>query len=327
MNKLQVKVIRKQKEAENIFSFELESLDGRPLPAFAAGAHIDVFLKNGITRQYSLCGDPASSGPYMIAVLKDTASRGGSIAMHDTLHEGDIVDIGVPRNLFALAPHQGKSLLFAGGIGVTPILSMARQLYRSGADFSLHYCTRSETHAAFRQQISASAFADRVAFHFDDGDVTQKFDLPAVLRAAAADTHLYVCGPAGFIAYVVDTARSLQWSDRQVHVEHFGAAPMPAAMTQGEGKQAEREFDVKINSTGTVYRIPADLSITAALAREGVEIPVSCEQGVCGTCITRIITGTPDHRDCYFTLEEQQQGDQFTPCCSRALSDVLVLDL
>lgn len=318
MTQMQVKVARKRKEAEGICSFELASLDGSALPAFSAGSHIDVHAPGGFTRQYSLCNDGSDRSRYRIAVLRDAASRGGSVAMHDALNEGDTLTISEPRNHFPLV-HAVRTLLFAGGIGITPLLCMAQRLAAVGADFELHYCTRSADRTAFMDEIAASGFAGRVHYHFDDGAPSQKLALDRLIAQPDAQTHLYVCGPAGFIQHVTTTASALGWRSQQVHTEYFSAAPQDTA--------GDRAFEVKIASSGAVYQVPAGQTVVKALAAHGIEILTSCEQGVCGTCITRVLEGTCDHRDMYFTDEEKARNDQFTPCCSRATTPVLVLDL
>lgn len=318
MNQLNVRVTAKTREAHDIYCLELAAVDGNPLPSFSAGSHVDVFIREGLVRQYSLCNDPSERHRYQIGVLRDPKSRGGSIAMHDDIHEGDIIRISEPRNHFAMVPAR-RTLLFAGGIGVTPILCMAERLAAIGGQFEMHYCARSEEHAAFRSRIAQSAFSDRVHFHFDNGPGEQKIDLPALLSAPDGATHLYVCGPGGFIDHVVDTAQAAGWNGAHVHLEYFGAQ---AADTSRDGA-----FDIQLASSGKVLRVPADKSVTAVLSMHGIDVPVSCEQGVCGTCITRVLSGTPEHRDLYFTPEERAANDQFTPCCSRSQSPCLVLDL
>jgi len=318
MGTLQVRVVRKIQEAQDICGFELASIDGKPLPAFSAGSHIDVQVPGGLTRQYSLCNASSEQHRYRIAVLRDAASRGGSAGMHDAVHEGDLLQISEPRNHFPLQPAK-RTLLFAGGIGVTPLLCMAERLAEIGADFRLHYCTRSAGRTAFHAQIGAAAYADRVQFHFDDGPAAQKLDLAREIAQPDAGTRLYVCGPAGFIEHVVNTAKALGWGSEQIHLEYFGAAPRDTAGDAG--------FEVRIASTGQVYAVAPDQTVVQALQQHGIEILTSCEQGVCGTCITRVLEGEPDHRDMYFTDDERAKNDQFTPCCSRARSRLLVLDL
>jgi vanillate O-demethylase ferredoxin subunit len=318
MATLSVRVNRKHREAEDIFSFELTDIDGRQLPRFTAGAHIDIQLPNGLTRQYSLCNSPAEQHRYLIAVLRDPKSRGGSVMMHDVVNEGDIVGISEPRNCFPLAPAR-QTILLAGGIGVTPILCMAEHLQQSGNAFEMHYCSRSETRSAFRERIAASAFASNVRFYFDDGPGAQPLDARAVLRNAAADAHVYVCGPSGFIDHILGAARDHGIDESRLHREYFGAAPANAA--------GEAPFEVELARTGKVVSIPAHRSIVEVLADHGVSVPTSCEQGVCGTCLTRVLGGTPDHRDTYLTDEERSANEQCTPCCSRSRSPRLVLDL
>jgi vanillate O-demethylase ferredoxin subunit len=318
MSDLQVKVVRKTLEAEGIASFELARADGAPLPAFSAGSHIDVHVPGGLTRQYSLCNDANENHRYRIAVLRDAASRGGSTGMHDAVHEGDTLSISEPRNHFPLV-HAKRTLLFAGGIGVTPLLCMAQRLAALGADFEMHYCTRSPARTAFRAEIGASTFADRVHFHHDDGPPSQILNAPAVLGQAEPGTHLYICGPAGFINHLVQNAQGMGWAPEQIHLEYFSAAPQDTS--------ADQAFEVKLASSGKSYQVAADQTVVQALQAQGIEILTSCEQGVCGTCITRVLDGVCDHRDMYFTDEEKAKNDQFTPCCSRAKGKMLVLDL
>ena len=316
---LNVRVVRKAVEAEDICSLELAAVDGGPLPAFSAGSHVDVQLPGGLTRQYSLCNDPAETHRYLLGVLKDAASRGGSRAVHEQVQEGSLLQISPPKNHFALAHDAQRHLLLAGGIGVTPILCMAERLARTGAAFEMHYATRSKARTAFAGRIAASSFADRVHFHFDDGDAAQKLDIAALLAAPRAGRHLYVCGPKGFMDAVLGSARAQGWPQAQIHYEFFGADAAPAA---GDGG-----FEVMLASSGRVIKVAPDRSVVQALAEAGVSVATSCEQGVCGTCLTRVIEGEPDHRDLYLTPQEQAANDQFLPCCSRAKSARLVLDL
>lgn len=314
-----VRVSRKVLEAQDIYSFELVDVDGGALSPFAAGAHIDVHVPGGIVRQYSLCNDPGETHRYLIGVLLDPASRGGSQGMHEHVQEGDVLQISEPRNHFPLAHEASNSLLLAGGIGVTPILCMAERLANIDADFAMHYCARSSARTAFRERIAAASFAGRVQFHFDDGAAEQKLDLETLLATRAEGTHLYVCGPKGFMDAVLSGARAQGWPEEQLHYEFFAAEVAKSDSDAG--------FEVCLASSGRVVRVAADQSVTEALAEAGVEIPTSCEQGVCGTCLTRVLEGTPDHRDLYLTPDEQAGNDQFLPCCSRAKSPRLVLDL
>jgi vanillate O-demethylase ferredoxin subunit len=318
MSDIEVKVLSKRQEAEDIVSFELARADGGHLPGFSAGAHVDVHAPGGIIRQYSLCNDASEQHRYRIAVLRDPSSRGGSIAMHDAVHEGDTIRISAPRNHFPLV-HSGKTILFAGGIGVTPLLCMAHRLHSINSEFEMHYCSRSPERTAFAEEVSTTGFQQRVHFHFDSGATEQRLNIDEVLDGPKEDVQIYVCGPAGFIDYVTSSAKRLGWPAAQVHLEYFGAAPQDAP--------GDKAFKVTIASTGATYDVPAEKSVAQALQEQGIEILMSCEQGVCGTCITRVLAGQCDHRDLFFSEEEKLANDQFTPCCSRAKSDVLVLDL
>lgn len=311
-------VIARRFDTPDIVVLDLAAAGGGRLPDFAAGAHIDLALGDGLIRQYSLCRMPVADGTYRIAVLRDPHSRGGSVAVH-RLEPGTRLRISPPRNHFPLVPAE-PALLFAGGIGVTPLLAMAEQLHDAGTPFALHYCARTRPAAAFLDHLAGVAWADRVVLHFDDGDRAQRLDAAAVLRAAPGDAHAYVCGPGGFIAHVCDTARSAGWPDTRLHSEYFTAPDAGAP-------QAGAAFQVRIASTGAVIDVGEDDTIAKALLRHGLAIEVSCEAGVCGTCLTGVLEGCPDHRDYYLDAREKAQNDQMMLCCSRALSPLLVLDL
>ncbi|GAB3628341.1 PDR/VanB family oxidoreductase [Pandoraea terrae] len=314
---IDVMVSKKEAIAEGVMHFEFRPASGERLPAFTAGSHIDIALPNGAIRQYSLCNAPQECDRYEIAVLLEPNGRGGSRSAHGDLKQGDEVRISAPRNHFALVPAR-HSILIAGGIGVTPLLSMAEQLTRSGASFKMHYCTRSVARTAFAQRIGVSAFASRVHFHHDDGDAGQRFDVRQVLNEPARDTHLYVCGPGGFMDHVIQAAQAAGWAEECIHFEYFAGAPADTSH--------DRAFEVMLAQTGCVVSVAADKTVVQALAAQGIDVPVSCEQGVCGTCVMRVLEGEPDHRDVYFSDAERAANDQFTPCCSRAKSYRLVID-
>lgn len=316
---LRARVARKTMETDAICRLELVADGTQPLPPFTAGAHIDLRLPGGLVRQYSLSNAPSEAGRYVLGVLREPASRGGSAAVHQALAEGDVIEISAPRNHFALADGAEQHLLLAGGIGITPLLSMAQHLAAGGQRFALHYCTRSRSHTAFLQALSAPALAPQVHHHFDDGDAAQKLDLAALLAQPKGGVHLYVCGPKGFMDWVLATARQAGWPEAQLHYEFFAGEAVDLSNAGS--------FQVKLASSGRVIEVKQDQTVVQALAACGIDVPVSCEQGVCGTCLTRVLEGTPEHKDMYLTEEEQALNDQFTPCCSRALTPLLVLDL
>ncbi|WP_140635310.1 PDR/VanB family oxidoreductase [Methylibium rhizosphaerae] len=318
MDELELIVSRRRQEAEGICSFELARPDGGELPPFTAGAHIDVYVQPGVVRQYSLCGEPGDRRRWRIAVLREPASRGGSAGMHDEVKPGSTLRVSTPRNHFALvpAPH---SLLLAGGIGVTPILAMAKTLHREGGSFEMHYCTRSPGRTAFLDELRAAAFGQRARFHFDDGLPAQKFDADSVLSGAQPGTHLYVCGPSGFMDHVLGTARRLGWAEERLHREYFAGSVVSSPADTG--------FDIQLARSKRTLQIPADKSVLQVLLDGGIDVAFSCESGVCGSCLTPVLEGTPDHRDSYLTDAERAANDQFTPCCSRSKTPVLILDL
>jgi vanillate O-demethylase ferredoxin subunit len=314
-----VQIVARQLETPDIVALDLAPVDGRALPGFTAGAHIDVEVGTGLLRQYSLCALPCDRGTYRIGVLRDPASRGGSAAMH-ALGVGDRVRISAPRNHFELVSGSHETLLLAGGIGVTPLLCMAEELHRAGSSFNLHYCARSRAGAAFLPALQEAPYANRVRLHFDDGEAAQRLDIDCVLAGAADGAHLYVCGPGGFMGWVIDAAQRAGWPEARIHREYFKAdTPVPTARDQ--------PFRVRLERSGCVFDIPADRSIVSVLHEHAIELPVSCESGVCGTCLTGLLAGEADHRDYYLTAEEKARGDQILPCCSRARSTLLVLDL
>lgn len=313
---MQVRVARKVEETPEICSFELVRADGGVLPPFSAGSHIDVETPGGLTRQYSLWNLPGDSGQYHIAVLKEPTGRGGSRSMHEQVREGDLLTISAPKNHFSLVAEATHSLLIAGGIGITPILCMAERLSHIGAPFKMHYCTRNASRTAFTGHIAAADYASAVQFHFSEAG---RVDLRGLLSCPAPGAHVYVCGPKGFMDAVLSAARAAAWPESQLHYEFFAGNAVA-----GEGDAA---FEVKLASSGRVIPVAADRTVVEALRDHGIEVPTSCEQGVCGTCLTRVLEGIPDHRDMYFTEAERAANDQFLPCCSRARSPRLVLDL
>lgn len=309
---LTLKIIRRELQGEVVL-LTLAHPDGLALPAFQAGAHLDVHLPGELIRPYSLCGDPQDSHHYQLGILKDSQSKGGSLAAH-ALREGDVVQVSEPRNLFALAEHSAHSLLIGGGIGITPMLAMAAELHRAGRSFSLHYCARTRDLAAFLPQLAACAYAPQVHLHFSD---EQRINLDAVLCDVPEGSHVYTCGPSRLMEAVSERAKAHGYSPEQIHQECFSA----------EVETGGQPFEVVAAASGITVQVAANQTIVEALAQAGLKVCVSCKQGICGSCLTDVLEGEPDHRDHYLTDEEKADGDQILLCCSRAKSVRLIIDL
>ncbi len=318
---LRICIKKKWVESEGIVGLELVSADNPSLPAFSAGSHIDLHLPSGLVRQYSLCNDPGDPGrpaqTYEIGVLRDPNSRGGSILLHDEVRVGDMLPISLPRNHFPLQETEKRSILIARGIGITPLLAMGERLHHIGAEFELHYVTRDRQRAAYVERLAGSGFASRVFFYHENGGPA--LNLAKLLQASDVSAHLYICGAETFIGSVKATALAAGWMEERIHFEYFANATI--------GTASDAEFEVVIQSTGQTIWVTESDTIADALERVGIDLPISCMQGVCGTCITRVLEGEVDHRDLYFTPQEHATNSLITPCCSRAKSPRLVLDL
>lgn len=305
-------------EADGIATFEFRHAGGSDLPPFSAGAHIDMHIRPGYVRQYSLCGDPRERHRYVVAVLREEAGRGGSKAMHDELRIGQSVTLGTPRNFFPLVPGARRHLLIAGGIGVTPMMAMASELQAQAKDFFLHYCTRSPERTAFRERVAALAAAGHAAVHHDGGDPSRGLDLRALLLQPEAGTHVYYCGPPGFMGAAAQAAA--HWPSGSVHFEHFASPAAPVA-----APLANCAFRVRLARSGMELEVPADKSIADVLKENDVFIETSCKEGYCGTCLTRYTAGEPEHRDS--VLDEDDHREFVLVCCARARTPTLELDL
>jgi len=304
--------------AEDINGYELVDPNGRDLPRFNAGSHIGVRLGEQVWRDYSLWNDPAERRRYCIAVLREKLGEGSRL-LHDAVKVGDIVEVALPRNHFPLAEAARRHLMLAGGIGITPIMAMVAELRRRRAEFRLHYCTRSPERTAFREELDLLAAMGKVIFHYDGGDPAKGLDIAALLDEPQPGTHLYYCGPAGMMEAAA--AASAHWPAGTVHCEYFsgpGAAP-PSRL------EDDRPFRVRLAKSGAEYEVPAGETIISVLRRHGVETRTSCELGYCAACMTRYLAGDPDHRDPI--LGDKARETHMLICCSRAKSDVLVLDL
>ena len=318
MKELRVRVGEVIDEAEGIRGFTLLPIDGAQLPAPAAGAHVDVHLGVGLTRQYSITNGPGELDGYRIAVKLEPMSRGGSQAMHSRVKPGNELSISEPRNNFPLAEGADRQLLFAGGIGITPLLSMARHLAARGARFRLHYFARAPRFAAFAAWLAGCGWRDAVDFHYGLDPDTQRDVLHELLAGPQSGTHLYMCGPGPFMDMVTEVARASAWSPGQVHCEYF-SAPAPVD-TGGDG------FELHLARSHKTLHVPPERTIIEVMRAAGIEIETSCEQGVCGTCVSTVLEGEPDHRDLYLNADEQAEGKLMLPCVSRACGTRLVLD-
>lgn len=314
-------------EAVGVRSYELVDPAGAPLPPVSAGAHLDVYLGNGMTRQYSLCNDPTERHRYVIAVLHDEYGRGGSKHIHEKFQVQDLVTVGFPRNNFQLSSEARKHLLIAGGIGVTPMKAMAHQLATADGEYELHYCAKGPEFAAFRSDFERMFKPGRVFFHFDGGNHVDGLNIASLLREQPSGTHVYYCGPGGFMAACEKAAAD--WPRGTVHFEHF-KPPVPVRpATSATNEVAEQpgppEFSIKIASTGLVFDVPANRTIVEVLADAAITVETSCEAGLCATCKVRYVSGEVDHRD--YVLSDEEHAEFFTACVSRSKSPMLVLDL
>lgn len=316
---LTVQVARIARQTPEILSFELAHPMGRRLPGYRAGAHIDVHMPGGFTRQYSLAHDAGAedgAASYLIGVKREPASRGGSHSMHMRVREGDLLPVSTPRNTFPIREEARHHILLAGGIGMTPLLAMAQALARTGADFRLYLFVRSEEHLAFADALRDPAMASRLRVHFDDGDASRKINLRQLLAVRQPGTHLYVCGPAGFMQAVRHAAA--HWPDDVVHTEYFAA---PANAAGGTG----RPFVLQLKRRGITVPVAGDQTAVDALHDFGIDVPVSCEQGLCGTCVVDADGEGAEHRD--FCLTRGERVKKVALCCSRAKGDTLAIDL
>lgn len=304
--------------AEDIMSFTLRPMASALPDRIDPGSHVDVHLPNGMMRSYSLSNGSDHKRGYRLTVARDANSRGGSTYMHDMLRVGQIIEISKPRNNFKLAEDAALSVFFAGGIGVTPFIPMITRLNQAGRAWRLYYCTRNRERAALADELRQLEAEGPGAFlsHFDDTDGL--FDLKGTIDALPADTHVYCCGPTGMLdAFRSCTAQAGVGSD-QVHFEYF-SSDVESATDGG--------FVVVLNQSGKEFTVQPGQTILQALVDHGVDISYSCEEGICGACETRVIEGTPDHRDMVLTDAEKKAGKTMMVCCSGASSARLVLDL
>ena len=306
----------KRRVAEQTLEITLADPDDWELPPFTPGAHIDVHLPGGLVRQYSLCGDAQEGRRYRLGVLLQAAGRGGSRTLHDAVAIGDVLPVSLPRNHFPLADGAQRHVFIAGGIGITPFLSMANALGAQGRDFRLYACARSRATAPFIEDIQPLLASGHASTHHDCGDPARGLDLRALLAVPQPGTHVYCCGPAGMMDAVA--AASADWPAGSVHFERF--------QPPGDFLPPRKAlFSVHLSRSGRAIPVAPGQSIARALLQHGVALDVSCEAGTCGTCRTRYLEGKPEHRD--LVLKPHERACYIMPCVSGCLGSNLVLDL
>lgn len=319
MNTLRVSVASIDAQGTGNRRICLVPVDGSPLPAFDAGAHIDLQLPGGMIRQYSLVNAPWRRDSYEICVRRDAESRGGSAYLHDTLRVGDLLDVVGQRNCFALesAAHY---VLIAGGIGMTPLLSMAHDLSAQRIPFVLHYYGRHDGDTPYLDELRAGFDTGTVTLHFSESGDSLRHAMPPELQVPRADTMIYLCGPSGFMACLRSGALERGWSPSQIKSEAFDAQPVVA-------QEGDAAFEVEIESTGQVFVVPPGDTIAGVLQAEEIAVSLSCEQGICGACLTGMVSGIADHRDEVLSCDERNAHTQIVICCSRSLTSRIVLAL
>ncbi len=306
----------KRRVAERVLEITLADPDDWELPPFAPGAHIDVHLPGGIVRQYSLCGDPREGSRYRLGILLQAAGRGGSRALHDAVAVGDVLPVSLPRNHFPLAADAQRHMFIAGGIGITPFLSMAHALGAAGSDFHLYACARNRETAPFIDDLRPLLASGQASTYYGGGDPRGGLDLRALLAVSQPGTHVYCCGPIGMMEAVAAAAAG--WPAETVHFERF--------QPPGEVLPAqEAPFSVRLSRSDRMIPVAPGQSIARALLQHGVALDVSCEAGTCGACRTRYLEGEPEHRD--LVLRPHERARYIMPCVSGCLSSHLVLDL
>ena len=315
-DRLSLKVSSVRAEARDVMVVEMRDASGGELPAFTAGAHLEVHLANGLVRHYSLCNDPVERDRYCIGVGLARDSRGGSRFVHDTVRVGATLSVSAPRNNFPLERAAAEYVFVAGGIGITPIMAMVRACQAAHKPWRLFYCARNRQRTAFYEDLRAIA-PDRVRFHFDDEQDGRLFDATAVMAGLSAEAHLYTCGPAPLMK-AVEAAAAGHPQDR-VHFEWFTAAEVDTAR--------DKPFTVVLRNSGTRYEVPPGRSILEVLEDHGAGVPYSCREGLCATCRTTVLAGEVDHRDTVLSASEKAGNQEMMICVSRAKSDVLELEL
>ncbi len=313
---MRLKIVEKRVIAKDTVWFALQQPDGAQLPIFEAGAHLTVQVPSGVSRQYSLCGDPEQTNVYEIAIKRESHGRGGSRSMTDDVEVGQSIEVSQPVNAFGLDDKAKSFLLVAGGIGITPLRSMLLRLQAEGVRaFKLVYLTRDAQCAAFLDELKSGPWAGKVRVHHDHGDAAQAFDLWGLFEKPVPGCHVYCCGPKRLMDEVKDMTG--HWPSSTIHFESFGA--------DTQVREDDQAFAVELVRTGKLIQVNAKQSLLHALRQEGVQVPSSCESGTCGSCKVTLLSGEADHRD--HVLMDEEKCDHIMVCVSRAKGNKLVLDL
>ncbi len=315
---IRVQIASVEDVAEGVKSFSFVSPSGEVLPGFTAGAHVTLDLPSGKKRSYSLVNAPHERDRYQIAVKCDRAGKGGSVEIHDDLKEGDILNISAPVNHFVLYENVEKYILISGGIGITPLISMAHRLSLLEKKFEFHICAKSEDQIPFQYELKNWSFAPNVDIHLDR-DGRSSLDVMRILSKPSDDTLIYICGPRGFMEWVKSTAIGQGWPSDHIMIENFSAAAIDS--------RTAKAFELKLQKSGKSIQVGADQTIIDALLMNGVQVDYSCLQGTCGTCVCNVVDGEVDHRDGVLTEEDKTHGRKICLCVSRAKKERIILDI
>ena len=302
-------------EAKHIKTFELVDPESAELQAFSAGSHIEIELPDNIRRHYSLCNDPSETHRYLIAVLQEKESRGGSQSLHYGVKEGDLLEVSMPKNNFPLDQRGMHFILIAGGIGITPLLSMAYKLKTLRKPFELHMCARSHEYAPFKKELEGFGGLAKTHMHISDGDPSQRLDVSSLLKQPLPESLVYCCGPQSLMDAV--SQATSDWGAKKIHFETFTPRTLDGS---------DLPFHIKIASTGQSFHVNSTTTILEALHQNGIRHPFSCEVGLCRTCVTGYQAGDVEHLDQDALSNEERKGC-LTICVSRCTSDELILDL
>lgn len=323
MKQLSAVVDRLERQGKDNLSVTLIAAGEFNLPEWQAGDHIDLYLPNQIIRQYSLTGNPKDQNAYLICVKKESASRGGSRYVHEELRVGQTLQISSPRNAFRLVPAK-HHILMAAGIGITPLLAFAEHLENQKMSFDLFYYVKDLNDTAFSKRLKQGFKYGNCHILYSNQGQSIRHGLPEICQITKIDTHIFMCGPEGFMNFCRQRCLENGWPSDHLHFETF--APTKLDITNQSINQTS--FQVQLRSTGRIYEVPEDKSIAQVLIEHDVSVPLSCEMGMCGACLTRVYQGEIDHQDTVQTEEEKQANDQFIAlCCSRAKSHLLEIDL